>query len=351
MRASLAFALAVLVAALATVLGLASVADSSIDMEVRTRPHHTQAGRLQRPIVMGQGFRCEFDGLHRVDVGLVPMGDASSAQLELVLRKQSPAGEVLRRVAASELPPSPGWGRFDFDPLLDSAEEEYWWQLEIPGAARQSPYSPWIRYHGQPGIKMGWGKQVLPGTVFEGTLGDEAASGPRPGTFARVPQPFLAAVSFAVENLRPVVGDARLELWGQGQTAFKDPPLRSVDLSDMDEVHGGYAFFAFEPIKESQWVDLSYRLTVHPGSRIVGDDRGPSRITWHGKGMERERLLGCSAGETTWLDRSLVFRAHSAPGVMDLVARVRQRAGWPLWLGAFCWLLAAGLLGRTICSK
>ncbi len=334
-------------------LGLAVVAllsqlTDTADIEVRTVPRRTQAGRLQRGADIGQGFRCDFDGLHRIEVALVPLGDAGDSQLELVLRAEGPTGQVLRQVQASQLPATADWGVFDFEPLQDSAGRALWWQLQLTGDKGQSPYSPYIRYHGQIGINMGWGKRIEQGRVFEGRLFDRHSLENAKGTYAKVPHPYLTAVSFAAETLRPALGPAKLELWGPDQTPYSSKPLRTVSLDPKEATHGGYAFFAFEPIKDSRWTDIHFRLSVPPGARMVGADEGLSFLTWHGKRQGQAGLLGFSRGERIQKDRSLVFRATSSPTPLDNLRRVLERAGVRLILGLLLWILAVGILAHTM---
>ena len=307
--------------AMISVLALALVAligqlSGTPDIEVRTVPRRTQAGRIQRGANLGQGFRCEFDGLHRIEVGLVPLGDPGEAQLELVLRADDPAGTELRRVQAKSLPKSSDWGIFEFEPVDDSAGRAFWWQLKLVGEKGQSPYSPYIRYHGQIGINMGWGKRIEKRTVIEDRLYDRRSLENAAGTYAKVPHPSLTAVSFAVETLRPAVGPVTLQLWGPGQTPYESEPLREVSLAAQEATHGGYAFFAFEPIEDSRWVDIHFRLSVPKGARLVGAEEGLSFLTWHGTRKSQPGLLGFSRGELVQGDRSLVFRAMSKPTAM-----------------------------------
>lgn len=350
MKASLAFVSGALLAALLSVAALLASANSS-DVQVRTIPWRTQAGRLQRAIPLGQGFRCTFDGLHSIDVALVALGNAQGAKLELVLRAEGPEGPVLRRSMAHSLPAQSGWGVFNFKPLADSAGRALWWQLEWPGEARQSVHSPWIRYHGQVGINMAWGNTIVRGPQLEGRLADAPAGQTAPGAYSRVPHPYLCAVAFAAENLRPAVGPVRLELWGPGQDPASDPALRTATLEDEDEVHGGYAFFAFEPIAQSRWSDITYRLTLNDGAKLVGTEGAPSRLTWHGKRLSDPALLGHSRGARIHTDRSLIFRAHSAPGPRQRLEQILERGGWRLLLGALCWIIAAGLLFRALFGR
>lgn len=348
MRNSQLIALVMICAVTFAAVALFSQLSGSPDIEVRTIPRRTQLGRLQRGAELGQGFRCEFDGLRRIEVALVPLGATAGTRLALVLRESAPDGQVLRRVEASSLPKTSGWGLFEFEPVEDSAGREFWWQLELVGERGQSPYSPYLRYHGQIGINMGWGSRIAKGTQFEGRLFDRHSLENAKGTYSRVPHPYLTAVSFAAETLRPVMGPTTLELWGPNQTPFESEPLRRVQLHSGEATHGGYAFFAFEPIEASRWVDIHFRLSVPRGARMVGADQGLSFLTWHGKRQGQPGLLGFSRGDRIQGDRSLVFRAISEPTLFDNLGRLWDRAGGRLALGLLLWTLAAGFLARTV---
>jgi hypothetical protein len=327
-------------ALLPAALGLYFQFPEALDIEVRTVPHRTQTGRLQQGLPVGQGFTCEFGGLRRIDVALVALTAPQDDPLELVLRSTSSDGEILRRVQTSQLPTGRGWGRFEFEPIEHSAGQDYWWQLVLAGDKRQSPYSTWTRYHGQIGIDMAWGRRIVRESVNEGRLFAPGWHTGAAAAYDKVPHPNLCAVSFAAETLRPAVGPVTFELWGPEQAAFQGTPLRSVSLTASEATHGGYAFFAFEPIPDSRWKDYSFRLTTPQGARLVGADEGLTFMTWHGLRATQPGLLGMSQGESVHLDRSAIFRAYSAPGAQDLIARTLKRAPWTLGLGGLVWFLA-----------
>jgi len=322
--------------------------DEVLDVEVRTAPRRTQTGRLLDESPVGQGFRCRWNGLRSIEVALTPLGPAAEAELELVLRADGPHGEVLRRarLGPAELAAGGAFTTFAFEPLDDSAGRELWFELDVPGERVQSPYSAWVRYHGQPGTDAPWGDRILPGTVFEGKLLDHSiAPGSRP-TWGRVPHPHLAAVAFAFEAVRG--GRARLEVFDEGADLAQDPPLRVALLDVQQSTRGGYAYFQFEPIADSRWKDLGFRLTVDQEARLVGFEYGPSLKTFHGGTPPAPPLLGMTRGGRVYQDRSLVFRARSSPSRAEAWALIRARAGWKLWAGGLCWVLAACLALRTI---
>lgn len=347
-KSLLALPVGVLVAVGAGLLPLGLGLVDAHDIEVRTVPWRTQGGRISDANRPGQGFRCQWDGLERVDVAVVALGPTRDAQLELLLRADSPDGAVLRRarVVPAELTEGRGFVAFEFQPIEDSAGRAFWFELGPGDGTRHGPYCAWIRYHGQPGVDTPWGDRVVPGAVFEGPIVDNARSAAQRATWGMVPHPNLAAMAFAVEDLPVADGEVRLELWGEGSDPRTDPALRSVTLEGQGDVRGGYAYFDFEPIAESRWKEMHYRLTVPEGARVVGFESGLSFKTFHGGTAGPPALLGMSSGTQVHTGRSLIFRADSSPTRREVVARIIDRAGWRLWAGALCWFLGTVLALR-----
>lgn len=367
MKGALAFLLGAVSALAVLVLAVVIFAPASrnvADIEVRTVPWRTQAGRIPKSYPPGQGFVAGWEGLRRIDVALVVQGEVEGAELALVLRADGPDGEVLRRsrLGTDALPPAGarGWAAFEFEPIDSSTGLRFWWQLEVPGDARSSPYTPWVRYDGQPGIDMAWGDRIVPGPVHEGAIADPSSAWGARDSFLRVPHPHLSALSFAVDVMRPAVGPCVLEVWGPGTDPAVDPPLRRAELAPEEEVNGGYAFFSFEPIADSRWTEMRYRLTTNAGTRIVGNEHGPSFKSWHGGGVSIEAgeasprnteppsLLGSSRAGLVRSDRSLVFRAYGSPQPLGVPLRVLDRAGWRLIAGVLAWIVAVGVLARAL---
>lgn len=353
MRASrtvLALAAGGLLACAAGLLPFAAGLGEAWDVEVRTVPRRTQTGKLAQDERLGQGFRCAWDGLARVEVLLTPLGPVAGAELELLLRGSDPRGPVLRqaRVQPGPLPGGGDFVAFDFEPVPDSAGREFWFELSVPGEARWSPYSAWIRYHGQPGMETAWGNRVLAGTVFEGELRDHTIGPGGRQLWLRVPHPHLSAVAVAFEAVR---GErAQLELW-ELEAAPDAAPLRKVLLPSQAGARGGYAFFTFEPIEDSRWRSFRYRLTTGDAARVVGFESGISFKSFHGGTAAEAPLLGVTQGASLHLDRSLVFRAGRAPSRGAVLRRIGDRAGWKLWCGALCWLLSAALAARHLTRR
>jgi hypothetical protein len=363
MRAAVGFVLGALLAAALGLWSLAAASRGAPALEVRSVPWRTQAGRIPRAYPPGQGFRCTREGLERIDVALVTQGADTGEGLELVLRQGSPTGEIVRRarLGPEELPApgERGWARFEFEPVRYSQHGDFWWQLEVPGERPSCAYTPWVRYHGQPGVDMGWGDRVVPGPVHEGLVADPTSAWGARDTYLRVPHANLSALAFAVDTLRPAVGPCVLELWDEGADPATDPPLRRVELAPEEEVSGGYAWFAFEPVAASRWRAMRYRLTVNRGARLVGTEHGPSFKSWHGRGPSELPLLGASRGERIWTDRAHVFRAFGgaepADGLDEVtegLLEVAERAGgWRLGLGGLAWVLSAGLVGALVARR
>jgi len=369
-KSTLAFlvgaAAAVALLALA-LLALTPASRDVADIEVRTVPWRTQAGRIPKSYPPGQGFVAGWEGLRRIDVALVVQGEVEGAELELVLRSEGPDGDVLRRsrLGSDALPPTGAsdWASFEFEPIAPSAGLRFWWQLELPGDVRSSPYTPWVRYDGQPGIDMAWGNRIVPGPVHEGAIADPSSAWGARDSYPRVPHPNLSALSFAIDVMRPAVGPCVLEIWGPDADPAVDPPLRRAELLPEEEVNGGYAFFSFEPIADSRWTQMRYRLTTNAGARVVGTEDGPSFKTWHGGGLALEEnstsfgqkeppyLVGSSRAGVVRGDRSLVFRAYGSPQPLDAWKRAMDRAGWRLVAGALSWIVAVGVLARALALR
>lgn len=331
----------VLLAAIVGLLGIAALLAWRArlpDIEIRYAPKQTTAGRIFPGHALGQGFRCEFDGLHTIEVALAPLGGAEPAGLELVLHVDEPLGPVLRRgtLAASELPRADGWARFEFDALEDSGGREFWFELV---SATPSAHAPWVRYRGVPYLIRTWGERVL--TEREQT-GELLGSPPRPGRpdvlFAN-----LCALAFAVDGLDAAAGPARLEL----RDAESGELLRRSELAPRAPLASGWAFFAFEPLADSRWRALRYALELPAGSRLVGSDAGHSLIAFHAGGALDTGALGATCRGELLADRDLVFRARSTSGVRALLTRLKARGGGNVSLGALLWLAAVLVLARV----
>lgn len=312
------------------------------DIAVRSVPWRTQGGQLSKTHPTGQGFRCRWDGLHRIDVALVALAPPGDAGLELVLRADGPDGALLRRARShpGALEGQGAFVAFEFEPLTQSRGRRFWFELSPVGDDGPSPYSAWVRFHGQPGHDCVWGDRIWTGPVIEGRLVDHArvVSQQDPGN---VPHPHLRAVAVAADHLQPSLGPVRLELW-EGEAS--GPPLCTVELGSEHEVRGGWAFFSFPPIADSRWKQYRFRLTLHEGARLVGLEQGLTLKTFHGADLSESALAGVSLDGVLHPDRDLLFRAWSAPSSADLAALIGERAGWKLVVSALAWILATYLV-------
>ncbi|MDP6539809.1 MAG: hypothetical protein QF903_07025 [Planctomycetota bacterium] len=323
------------------------------DVEVRSVPWRTHGGRLPADRPTGQGFRCRWDGLRVIDVALVALAPPGEAEVELTLRGDDPGGTILRRARARPGPlEAPGeFVAFSFEPIERSAGRRFWFELRPVEGSAPSPFSAWVRFHGQPGHDATWGHRIVTGPVIEGALADHARveSQQDPGN---VPHAHLRAVAVAADHLAAHEGTTRLELWPEGGTG---EPLRTVELGAEQGIHGGWAFFSFPPIPDSRWERYRFRLTLPQTARLVGLEQGLSLKTFHGldHGLDgaASRLAGTSLAGVVHADRDLLFRAWSSPDRAEVAALVGERAGWRLAAAALAWILATFLvlrLARTV---
>ena len=343
-----AFGAAAVMAILFAVLPLVLISKDAFDLEVRTAPWRTHAGQVTKASPIGQGFQANWNGLDRIDVALVTLGPTKGAELELVLRRGGRESAVLRRARLdpAQLEQGRGWVSFQFDPVPDSAGESFWFELKVTGGRGRSPYSPWIRYHGHPGEDTPWGTRVLTGELLESELADHSPSGVAHFSHGHLIAPNLAAVAFATESINPARGEVSFELWRSEDDPESTPPLRSVQLHPDEKIHGGWTFFAFEPVEDSRHERFKFRLHLNETARLVGFENGPSVKTFHGGTPSQPPLLGMTRGKQVMVDRSLIFRVHGAPTPSQLLDRIHQRAGWKLAAAALSWLLAVSLLVR-----
>lgn len=344
---------AAVVALLFGALPFAAQLSSAYDVEVRSLPWRTQAGRVTTANPIGQGFQCTWNGLRHIDVALVSLGPIEDSGLDLVLRESSAAGPEVRRASLDVEAFTPGndWGRFEFEPLTDSAGKNYWFELVATGAKRRSAFSPWVRFHGHPGNDTPWGDRIAAGPVHQGSLADFSAVGLADPNHGHAMAPNLCAVAFATESFEAALGPATFELWAEGEDIDPSAPLRRVESTGGDEVHGGYLFFPFEPVAESRHQRFLYRLRANDSARFVAFEEGLSVKLFHGRPLGAAPLLGMTHGKELQLDRSLIFRARSEPSSIQVFQRIHERAGWKLAIGALSWWLAMALALRWAFTK
>jgi len=301
------------------------------DLSVSVRPLRTHAGAIQRDAAPGQTFRCEGQGLERIEVALVSLGSPEDG-LELVLRAESVKGEVLRRVSLypGELT-APEFVSFSFEPIEESAGRWFHFQLLPNGERTIANYSPWIRFHGQTGRDDPWGETSLHEQVvrnyFQSPLGD------------------LRALGIACEFLSTEGGAIHFELWDLddgGKTR------RELTLPTPSVVHNGYAFFDFEPVPESKGRNYGYRIKSKGPARFNARFGKPTIKTLHGVAAELSSLRGMSSGNHSLGSRDLVFQTWTSFDWERGLRLALARAGWRLWAAIACWAFAVYALGRFL---
>jgi hypothetical protein len=334
----------VAVALVVALLALGAWRGDLPDLEVRYEPRQTHAGRIFPGHPLGEGFTCERDGLHAIDVELVPIGGRPSA-LSLVLRMGAPDGPVVRTasIAAEDLPATDLWARFEFNPIDDSRGQRYFFELIAPEV---SAHSPWIRFRGVPYMIRPWGDQPITGRTVEGEL---QSMPPRVGK-PDVLHSRLCALAFAVDGLDAAAGPAEMTLMdAEGKV------LRTSKLAAHVPHATSWAFFTFDPIEASRFATYRYRLDLPSEARLVGTSEGPSMIAFHGDGELEARLQGMTARGEVLGDRDLVFRAWSDEGFGIELARLLERGGESLVLAGLLWIVGVAgvgaLLRRTTWSQ
>lgn len=330
-----------LVIAVVALLALFSWREGLPDVEIRLAERTTQAGRIFGGYPLGQGFTCEHDGLHALDVALAPIGGAA-LPLELELRRGAADGEVVRRasVAAEALPASDGWARFEFEPIEDSGGERFFFALS---ASDRTGHSPWLRFRGVPYVVRPWGDRALEGSVIEGEL---LPAPPRPRTDLHHGD--LHALAFAMNYVHPQAGVTKLEL-SDAQTG---EVLRTASIGPGLPCDTGWVFFRFETLADTRWRALRFRVELPTGASLIGNADGPSIVAYHGGSKVPEDVLGATCAGAELPQRDLVFRAWSSDSRSALLARLAERGGERIVWAAIAWFLAivvaARLLGRPV---
>jgi hypothetical protein len=311
--------------------------DELPDVEIRYAPRQTQAGRIFPGHALGQGFVCDFDGLHAIDVALAPIG-GELADLELALRADDPHGAELRRVrvAAAALPASDDWVRFEFEPLADSAGRSFWFELHSSAA---SSHAPWVRYRGVPYLVRPWGDRVLTGSHQEGDL---LPAPPRPRTDLQHSD--LRALAFAVDGVDAAAAPAVLTL--------SDPRtgkvLRRSELAPRAPHATGWMFFEFEVLHDTRWRALHYALDLPEGARLIGGADGHSIVAFHSTAWAHPSVLGATCRGDGLHDRDLVFRAWSEGSRANLLSRLYERSSSSLVSTAIAWVLSVAALSALL---
>ena len=298
---------------------------------MRSLPLRFHAGRISEVAPFGQVFRCEADGLERIDVTLVTAGP-ESGEVELQLRREGPGGEVVRRVLVEADPLSePELVTFRFEPIPESAGRWFHFQLVPAGGAARAGLSPWIRFHGQTGRDDPWGAEVVEGKDA--------------GGYFQSPTGDLRGIAVACESMVATERDVRLTLWDLDDGGAT---RREITLATPTAIETGYALLSFEPIPNSKGRNYGYRLDVGTHARFNARFDRPTIKTLHGLDAERAALGGMTTAGRIEPDRDLVFRAWTASGPAAGLRIARERAGWRLWAGVGLWLLTLLALARML---
>ncbi len=313
--------------------------------EIAMRSHHrsTDSGRLLARFPVGQRFRCEHDGLHRIEVALVPRASPVAGELALVLYAEPPAGEPLGEPLRRVVIPVPPLGRrgdfvpFEFEPVPDSAGRTFRFWLLPTAKLRPATVSAWMRFHGREGSIVRWGEKTFAGPLVEGSLLSPARD--------------LRALAVGFRQVAPRLGEVRLELW---LDEVRGEPLRVATLAPEDETIGGWTFFTFEPIPDSLHREIHYRLHLPEHARVAGGRRGAAVSTLHGRDEPGGPLLGMLKGTREYPDRDLFFRAYTErPAAREAAALVHSRplafgAAAALWLGTVALVLVVLARARRL---
>jgi len=311
------------------------------DVEIRLQQRTTQAGRIFGGHPLGQGFRCEHDGLRALDVALAPIGGDARA-IELELRRGGPEGELVRRaqIEAAALPASDGWARFEFEPLEDSAGQEFHFALACED---RNAHSPWVRYRGVPYVVRPWGDRALEGSVVEGEL---LPAPPRARTDLHHGD--LHTLAFATNYVHPQAGVMTLTL----SDASTGDVLRTASVGPGVPCDTGWTFFHFETLADTRWRALHFKVELPTGASLIGNAEGPSIVAYHGGSQVPDDVLGATCAGAALPQRDLVFRAWSSSTRSALLARLRERGGERILWAALAWFLAlvvaSRLLGRPV---
>ncbi len=294
------------------------------ELDVRT-DWRTALWNIHRSAPVGQVLTCARDGLHRIDLAVTTPGAQRPADLVLSVRDARPEGELLRQIAGSSIEPAKlgGWVRFEFEPIADSGGRRLWVQVAPAGDAEACWVAPWVRFRGAADPGTDWGDEVFPGPLIERRLLSL--------------HPDLRGLAFGGQELQ---GRSVLVLF-DSETGRE---LRRAETAVPVSAEWGWLFFSFDPLAESRWKELSYRLSLPPGARLVGTREEPARVAFHGSGAVDPRLGGLTVGNQLHTDRDLVLRAWTESGPLMTLALLRERMGWRLVPLVLVWLAASMLL-------
>lgn len=282
------------------------------DLDVRTVPRRTLAGEITAVLPLGQGFVCARDGLRRIDL----LGARTGPDLrpaELLLRADSPTGEVLRTTRAARFLGSGEVG-FELDPpVADSAGRTFFFEVRPAGEGRALQFAPWVFHRG---------------SCERGDEDIRLSDDGRARVLSRIDD--LCGFALPVQEVG-AEAPLRLEVRRDGEL------LRSA-TPQPERLRNGHAFLTFEPIPGSRWVEFEVAVTPPAAGRRI--------LPLHGRHAPAPRLLGATAGGVVLPDRDLGFRVWTAqPGAWEAVRG--GLGGRSVWLVALV-LAAALCLARAL---
>jgi hypothetical protein len=155
----------------------------------------------------------------------------------------------------------------------------------------------------------------------------------------------LCALAFAFDGLDAAAAPATLVLFdAQGVE------LRRSVIAPLTPHATGWGFFPFEPLKDSRFANLRWRLELPRDARVVGDASGLSHFAFFAAGAPAASVLGMTVRGAAQGDRDMVFRAWSGGGAKALVARLASRGGLRIAFAAL-FTLAATLALFTLARR
>jgi hypothetical protein len=319
---------AALLAAGTLALALAWAGAQVRDLDVRSAPWRINLGHLRAGSHAGEVFTAVRDGLERIDVAVEDFTEQPTSEVELVLRADGPDGVELRRALGARLEPGRqgGWLVFEFEPVEDSGGRRFHASIGPAPGVEVCWYAPWMRFRGSSDRGSRWGESVFEGPVVEGRFISDHAP--------------LRGLAFGGEELSGAAELVLLDLEGR--------ELRRSRVEFPEPVEWGWIVFGFEPLAESRWRTLAYRVELPAGARLRGSGEEPARLSFFGGGRVDEHLGGLTHGGRTFADRDLALRTWSARGPGVALGLLRERLGARGLAAALLSLLASAALAAGL---
>lgn len=298
------------------------------DLDVRSAPWRINLGHLREGARAGELFTAVRDGLERIDVAVADFTEQPPSEVELVLRAEGPDGAELRRALGARLEPGNqgGWLVFEFEPVEDSGGRRFHASIGPAAGVEVCWYAPWIRYRGSSDRGSRWGESVFEGPVVEGRFISDHAP--------------LRGLAFGGEGFD-----------GVAELVLLDPEGRELRRSRVEfpaPVEWAWLVFGFEPLAESRWRTLAYRIELPPGARLRGSGAEPARLSYFGGGRVDEHLGGLTHGARSLADRDLALRTFSSRGPGVALGLLRDRLGLRGAAAAALLVLASAALAAAL---